>query len=28
MVGDSFSSDVQGAKNAGIDPIHIDRFSS
>lgn len=27
MVGDSFSSDVQGAKNAGIDAVHIDRSS-
>lgn len=28
MVGDSLSSDVQWAKNADIDPIHIDRTSS
>jgi len=27
MVGDSFSSDVQWAKNAGIDAIHVDRSS-
>ena len=27
MVGDSFSSDVQWAKNADIDPIHLDRSS-
>lgn len=27
MVGDSFSSDIIWAKNAGIDPIHIDRSS-
>ncbi len=27
MVGDSFSSDVQWAKNAGIDAIHVDRYS-
>lgn len=27
MVGDSFSSDVQWANNAGIDAIHIDRSS-
>lgn len=27
MVGDSFSSDVQGAKNADIDAVHIDRSS-
>jgi len=28
MVGDSFSSDVQWAKNAGIYPIHVNRSSS
>jgi HAD superfamily hydrolase (TIGR01549 family) len=27
MVGDSFSSDVQWAKNADIDSVHIDRTS-
>ena len=27
MLGDSFSSDVQWAKNADIDPIHLDRSS-
>ncbi|MCX6824226.1 MAG: HAD family hydrolase [candidate division SR1 bacterium] len=27
MVGDNLYSDIQGAKNANIDPIHIDRFS-
>jgi HAD superfamily hydrolase (TIGR01549 family) len=27
MVGDSFSSDVQWAKNVGIDSVHIDRSS-
>ena len=28
MVGDSLKSDVQWAKNADIQPVHIDRFSN
>ncbi|HBB04453.1 TPA: hypothetical protein DCZ39_06250 [Patescibacteria group bacterium] len=28
MVGNSLSSDVQGAKNADIDPVHVNRASS